>query len=122
MRLEGASALVQISNESWFGPTAAARQMLAHAVFRAVENNCELIRATNSGLSARIDRYGVAHGETPMFETATRTWKIKTTDEARQNGLTFYTRYGDVFAITCAALSLGLAIAPFIRKKETEND
>ncbi|HKS42020.1 MAG TPA: apolipoprotein N-acyltransferase [Blastocatellia bacterium] len=122
MRLEGASALVQISNELWFGPTAAAKQMLAHAAFRAVENNCELIRATNTGLSARIDRYGVARGETMMFETATRTWKIQTTDEARQNGLTFYTRYGDVFAITCAALSLGLLVAPFIRKKETDND
>jgi apolipoprotein N-acyltransferase len=122
MRLEGASALVQISNELWFGPTAAAKQMLAHAAFRAVENNCELIRATNTGLSARIDRYGVARGETMMFETATRTWKIQTTDEARQNGLTFYTRYGDVFAITCAALSLGLLVATFIRKKETDND
>ena len=122
MRLGGASALVQISNELWFGPTAAAKQMLAHAAFRAVENNCELIRATNTGLSARIDRYGVARGETLMFETATRTWKIQTTDEARQNGLTFYTRYGDLFAITCAALSLGLAVAPFIKKKETDND
>lgn len=122
MRLDGASALVQISNELWFGPTAAAKQMLAHAAFRAVENNCELIRATNSGLSARIDRYGVARGETSMFETATRTWAIKTTDEARPNGPTFYTRYGDVFAITCAALSLLLAIAPFVRRKETDND
>ena len=122
MRLEGASALVQISNELWFGPTAAAKQMLAHAAFRAVENNCELIRATNSGLSARIDRYGVARGETPAFETATRAWSVKTTDEARADGLTFYTRYGDLFAIACAVLSLGFAIAPFIRKKETDND
>jgi apolipoprotein N-acyltransferase len=122
MRLAGASALVQISNELWFGPTAAAKQMLAHAAFRAVENNVELIRATNSGLSARIDRYGVARGETPMFETAIRTWKIKTVDEARPNDLTFYTRYGDVFVITCAALSLLLAIAPLVKRKETDND
>jgi apolipoprotein N-acyltransferase len=120
MRLEGASALAQLSNELWFGPTAAAKQMLAHAAFRAVENNVDLIRATNSGLSARIDRYGVAHGETPMFETAARTWRIKTEDEARGDRLTFYTRHGDVFAITCAALSLLLAVAPFVRKKESE--
>jgi apolipoprotein N-acyltransferase len=117
-RKEGASALVQISNELWFGPTAAPRQMLAHAAFRAVENNIELIRATNSGWSAIIDRYGVAHDETPMFETATRTWKIKTVDEARGDKLTFYTRYGDVFVITCAALSLILAIASFVPEKE----
>ncbi|HKP85200.1 MAG TPA: apolipoprotein N-acyltransferase [Blastocatellia bacterium] len=121
MRREGASALVQISNELWFGPTAAPKQMLAHAAFRAVENNIEMIRATNSGLSARIDRYGVAHGETPMFETATRTWRVKTSDEARGDGSTFYTRHGDVFVITCAALSLLLAIAPLIRKKEKDD-
>lgn len=118
MRREGASALVQISNELWFGPTAAPKQMLAHAAFRAVENNVELIRATNSGWSARIDRYGVAHDETLMLETATRTWRIKTVDEARADGLTFYTRHGDVFVITCAALSLILVIASFVPERE----
>ena len=106
MRVEGASALVQLSNEAWFGPTSAARQMLTTAVFRAVENNVELIRAANSGVSARIDRYGIVHGETPMFDTATRTWKIKTENESRADGLTFYTRHGDVFVIACAVVEL----------------
>ena len=50
---DGASALVQLSNEAWFGPTSAPRQMLTTAIFRAVENNIDLIRATNSGVSAR---------------------------------------------------------------------
>lgn len=119
MRNEGASALTQISNELWFGPMSAARQMLAHAIFRAVENNCDLIRATNSGLSARIDRYGLAQGETPMFETAVRTWKVKTVDEASADEKTFYTRYGDLFVIACAALSLLLSVASFVPKKES---
>ncbi|MEK6409808.1 MAG: apolipoprotein N-acyltransferase, partial [Acidobacteriota bacterium] len=88
MRSGGASALVQMSNEAWFGPTSAPKQMLTTAIFRAVENNVELIRATNSGVSARVDRYGIVHGETPMFETATRTWKIKTENEARGDGST----------------------------------
>jgi len=105
MRSEGASALVQLSNEAWFGPTSAPRQMLTTAIFRAVENNVEVIRATNSGVSAQVDRYGVVRGETPMFETATRTWKIKTEVEARADDLTFYTRHGDVFVIACAVLS-----------------
>jgi apolipoprotein N-acyltransferase len=122
LRREGASALVQISNELWFGPTAAPRQMLAHATFRAVENNVELIRATNSGGSALIDRYGIAHDEMPGMETATRTWKIKTVDEARGRELTFYTRYGDVFVIMCAALSLILAVASFVPEKEEKEE
>ncbi|HXG92466.1 MAG TPA: apolipoprotein N-acyltransferase [Blastocatellia bacterium] len=120
LRLEGATALVQISNELWFGPGAAPRQMLACAVFRAVENNVELIRSTNSGLSARIDRYGIVRDETPMFEQTTRLWNIKTVDEARGDSLTFYTRYGDVFAVACAVLSITLVIVSILPKREHE--
>ena len=106
LRNGGASALVQLSNEAWFGPTSAPRQMLTSAIFRAVENNIDLIRSANSGVSASIDRYGIVQGETPMFETAVRTWKIKTVDEANADGMTFYSRHGDVFAVSCAVLSL----------------
>jgi apolipoprotein N-acyltransferase len=111
MRREGASSIVQLSNEAWFGPTSAPRQMLTSAVFRAVENNVEVIRAANTGFAARIDRYGIVHGETPMFETATRTWKVKTLNEASSDGLTFYTRHGDVFVVACVVLSSLLLVA-----------
>jgi apolipoprotein N-acyltransferase len=121
LRREGATAIVQISNEAWFGQSAAARQMLAHAIFRAVENNCDLIRVTNSGLSARIDRYGSIEGLTPSFETATRRWKIKTVEEAQAAAPTLYTRYGDWLALSCAVLTLLLAVAALMpRKNERE--
>jgi apolipoprotein N-acyltransferase len=109
MRREGASVLAQLSNEAWFGPTSAPRQMLTSAIFRAVENNIEVIRAANSGASARIDRYGIVRGETPMFETATRSWKIRNENESRGDGVTFYTRHGDVFAVSCVVLA-GLSL------------
>lgn len=124
MRGDGASALVQLSNEAWFGPTSAPKQMLTTAVFRAVENNVEVIRAANSGVAARIDSFGIVHGETPMFDTATRTWKIKTENEARGDSVTFYTRHGDVFAVSCAAMSLLLLLGAvgygFWRRKERD--
>jgi apolipoprotein N-acyltransferase len=106
LRNGGSSALVQLSNEAWFGPTSAPRQMLTSAIFRAVENNIDLIRSANSGVSAHIDRYGIVQGETPMFETAVRTWRIKTVDESSSDAMTFYSRHGDVFAVSCAVLSL----------------
>ncbi len=115
-RLEGAQMMVQLSNETWFGPTALARQMLAHAVFRAVENDCELVRATNSGQSARIDRYGTVYDETPMFQTTTRVWNV----EVASRPMTFYTRYGDVFVWTCAALSAMILIASLLPRREEE--
>lgn len=120
LRREGASALVQISNESWFGPTSMPRQMLAEAVFRAVENNVAVIRATNSGLSAFIHPSGQTEGETPTFETATRTWQVKTVDEVPADGLTFYTRHGDVFAVACTILSLLAVGASFIPERKSD--
>jgi apolipoprotein N-acyltransferase len=120
MRKAGASALVQLSNEAWFGPTAAARQMLAHAVLRAVENDAELIRATNSGLSALIDRYGQIEGLTPSFETATRTWKVRPAGHE----MTFYTRHGDVFTIGCLVIGVGALAAAVLlpsRKEAARN-
>ncbi|MCI0487306.1 MAG: apolipoprotein N-acyltransferase [Blastocatellia bacterium] len=116
MRMMGASVLTQISNELWYNSTAAARQMLAKAVFRAVENDIELIRATNSGLSARISNHGIVYDETPMFETATRVWRVRADTQSRA-GETVYTRYGDLFAIVCVALSLLLAAATFVPEK-----
>lgn len=112
MRREGASSFIQLSNEAWFGPSAVARQVLAQAVFRAVENNTEVIRATNTGASARIDRYGTIYDETKQFEPETRLWKINksgTSDE-----MTFYTRRGDLFVITCAIASALITIAAIV--------
>src|SRR5215469_10584622 len=106
IRLMGASSIVQLSDEAWFGRSSAAKQMLAHAVFRAVENNVDLIRSTNSGMSARISRLGTIQGTTPLFETAARRWLIKSTDDAHQDAITFYTRCGDVFAVGCAVASV----------------
>jgi apolipoprotein N-acyltransferase len=119
-RLAGASTLVQLSNEAWFGPSALPRQMLAQAVFRAVENDVELIRASNSGSSARIDHTGVVFDETSPFEVATRVWQFESVDEVARRGETVYTRFGDVFAWVALAASLiivGLGVVS--REKES---
>jgi apolipoprotein N-acyltransferase len=121
MKMHGASVLVQISNEAWFGPSAAPRQIMAHAIFRAVENNVDLVRATNSGLSARINRYGRVEGLTSQFETAIRNWNVESVEEAKSFPATFYTRYGDVFAVGCVVLTGLLAAASLIRPKAKES-
>src|SRR6185295_11552979 len=94
MRLGGATALVQVSNELWFGASSMPRQMLAEAVFRSVENVIDLVRVTNSGLSSRVSAYGIVSGETGLLESATRVWKIKSVEETRSSRMTFYTRRG----------------------------
>lgn len=121
LRREGASALIQSSNEAWFGPTAIARQMLAHSVFRAVENNCELIRVTNSGDSAKIDRYGHISDVCPSFQAVTRVWNIQRADDPSDSGSTFYTRHGDLFAAGSTTLGLVFVFAALIRDRVKGN-
>jgi apolipoprotein N-acyltransferase len=66
----GANVLVNISNDAWFGRSAAPRQHLELAVLRAVEQNRFLLRATNTGITALIDPKGRIKSETPLFQEA----------------------------------------------------
>lgn len=55
---QGPNLLVSIINDAWFGTGGAPRQHMALAAFRAVEARRDLVRATNTGLSAVIDAVG----------------------------------------------------------------
>lgn len=55
---DGAMALVNISNDAWFGLTSAPEQHLHLAALRAVEQRRFIARGTNTGISAIIDPWG----------------------------------------------------------------
>jgi apolipoprotein N-acyltransferase len=96
----GGTFLVNITNDAWYGPTSAPHQHLAHATLRAIENRVPLVRAANTGFSAIIDPDGRIRWQGPLFE------KLHHVDEIAWPGVrTFYTRFGDVFAWACAAIS-----------------
>ncbi len=102
----GAAFLVNITNDAWFGRSGAPYQHLAMAVMRAVENGSYLVRAANTGVSAVIEPTGAIAVQTPIFVEAAVVGTIR----ARE-GTTPYTRYGNVVAWACAALSALYAVA-----------
>ncbi len=102
----GATVLVNISNDGWFGTTAGAYQHLAHAVFRAVETGTPLVRVTNSGITALITPRGEITDATELHQPATRRWRIEVPALDRPLGRSFYTRYGDLFVLLCGLVCL----------------
>jgi apolipoprotein N-acyltransferase len=97
----GGQFLVNITNDAWYGWTAAPHQHLAQATFRAVENRVPLVRAANTGISAVIAADGRVRWRSPLFETD---WHVE--EIAWHDLRTFYARFGDVFAWACALASL----------------
>jgi apolipoprotein N-acyltransferase len=110
---EGADALINISNDGYLGPTPVMRQHLSNAIFRAVENDRDVLRVTNSGISAYITSSGRVMDSTPGFEPTVRAW----TGSKEHEGTTFYTRHGDLFAYACALITLGLISATFVTRR-----
>jgi apolipoprotein N-acyltransferase len=105
---EGATLLVNISNDGWFGRSAAARQHLLMARVRAVENRRWLIRATNNGYTASVDPYGRMYEPLPtdVRASADLPYDFRT-------DRTIYTRFGDWFAWLCVAVSAILLASTF---------
>jgi apolipoprotein N-acyltransferase len=111
----GAGVLVNISDDGWFGNSAAAAQHLNMARLRAVENGRYLLRATNDGITAIIDPRGEIVERLPRYEM-----RVLSGQFAYLAGSTFYTAHGDVFAWLAAAAAAGMMLASEIaaRKKE----
>lgn len=63
----GARWLVNITNDEWFGNSAALYQHAAMANFRAVENHVPLARCANTGLTELIDAHGRVTRVLPVF-------------------------------------------------------
>ena len=102
--------LVNITNDGWFGDSAAQWQQAASSFFRAVENRLPLVRCANNGLTCWVDAYGRmrevfrdARGTVygPGFMTAV----IPLTASGQKHELTFYGQHGDWFGWSCVAIA-----------------
>ncbi len=112
-RMRNAQFLVNITNDAWFGRTAASEQHLSMVAFRAVEFRVPIVRSANSGISSVIDATGKIRFRSPLFKK----WRRADLIAPRKGPLTVYARIGDAFAIACALLTLGGVTVSRVRRR-----
>ena len=110
---DGATLLVNLSNDGWYRGRGGARQHLAQAVFRAVETGLPLIRATTTGISAVVAPDGRIVAE--LGEDVGDT--LRASVPSARPGPTLYTRLGDWFAIGCVLACLCALLVCFRRRR-----
>jgi apolipoprotein N-acyltransferase len=112
----GAELYINISNDGWFGRSAAPEQHLRMARVRAVENRRWLLRVTNNGFTASVDPYGRIFSPVPPDVRAAVDLPYDfRTDE------TLYTHFGDWFAWLCVLVS-AILLALTFRKGNTARE
>ena len=98
----GAEVLFNISNDGWFGNSAARQQHLTIVRMRAAENRRWILRSTNDGITGTIDPAGRVRGTLPLYTQATSYTGFNYIADQ-----TFYTRNGDWFVGLCAVVAAG---------------
>jgi apolipoprotein N-acyltransferase len=101
--LPAATLLVNVSNVAWFGDSLAPAQHLQMARLRAVETGRMHLTATNTGITAAIDRDGRVLARLPQYKEDRL--------EVRAQGYTGMTPYARLRDWPILALCLGLLVA-----------
>ncbi|HWH68062.1 MAG TPA: apolipoprotein N-acyltransferase, partial [Candidatus Sulfotelmatobacter sp.] len=110
---EAIDFLVNITNNGWFGESAAQWQHATSAVFRAVENGIPLVRCSNNGLTCWVDAQGrlrqiFRDPRGTVYGVGFLTVELPVPAPGEKHALTFYTQHGDCFGWGCVAVAAGM--------------
>jgi apolipoprotein N-acyltransferase len=109
--LREADALVNVTNDAWFGRSTARHQHFQIARMRAIEAGRYMLRAANDGISGVIGPDGRVVARAPEYEPAI----LKATITPRR-GLPPYAWWGNWLVIGLAMIAIGLALAPAVHR------
>lgn len=96
--------IINVTNDSWFGPTSEPFLHASLTNFRAIESRIPFLRVTNTGTSFVVDMLGRIHGATGTFAEGI---VDETIDMPIAPSKTIYIEYGDWF-IAVLGIILGI--------------
>ena len=112
---QGAEVLVIITNDSWYGRTAAPTQHLQMAAFRAIETRKPILRCANSGYSVIIDPLGQQGQKIGLFEEG-----MFITEVTGNKYRSIYSYTGEWINIVLIGVTLLVAFGGRFRKSESQ--
>ncbi len=111
-----AELILNVTNDSWFGPRSEPQQHLYMTLARTIESRIPLVRATNTGISAAIDSAGEIYGLSPQGEPWSEVIELK---RYPSNGPTVYTQYG---ALLPFLVMMALILILILGQKNTQKN
>jgi apolipoprotein N-acyltransferase len=110
--LDGAQMLLVVTNDGWWRNTDGHKQHMYYACLRAIENRRPVYRSANTGISCSIDAKGTITERTKWWEA-----KVLKVNAVPHEGLTFYTRYGDLIGAFASFLGVFFFISVMVKRK-----
>ena len=114
---KGSQAIINITNDSWFGNWGEPQLHLALSTFRAIETRLPILRSTNTGISALILPNGEIQNQTEIGKQAILNAFIPVTHPIS----TLIKDWGDWFGPSSLFFVSMSALIPGIRKKFKKN-
>ncbi len=100
----GAQVLINVTNDAWYGRTAATFQHALGPISRAVETGRTVLRCANTGLTLVANSDGTVRRTLPIFSQGVQVEPVRL-----ESGRTVYSRYGDWPALLVGIAMLALA-------------
>lgn len=108
----GAEILMYFVNDGWYENPPQPQQHAKQSIYRAIEFRRPIVRCANTGISQVIDRRGNITHKIELNNHGAISAKI-----SPSSSITFYARYGDVFAIINILL-LSILLGVYFNRKE----
>ena len=102
----GIDAMIYLVNDGWYLTWPEPRQHAKQSIFRAIENRIPIIRCANTGISQVINSKGVVEEKIDLNKFGTMYVNINKNNYEK----TFYTRFGNVFALILLVISILILI------------
>ena len=108
----GAQILVYVVNDGWYEHPPQPQQHAKQSIYRAIEFRRPVVRCANTGISQIIDKKGNIIEKIELNKAGAISTSVIPSSQ-----ITFYARYGDVFAII-NVLFLTILLGLYFKRKE----